>query len=87
MESCAADLEVWTRERDLEALTLEQAVVESGYSYSALQKKVAGGELANVGKKQAPRIRRGDLPKKLIRPQTTNDIADVALAARIRRVG
>jgi len=87
LESCAADLEAWLREHDLEALTLEQAAIESGYSYSALQKKVAGGELANVGKKHAPRIRRADLPRKATRLQTANDIAEVALAARRRRVG
>lgn len=87
LESCATDLEAWVREHDLEALTLEQAATESGYSYSALQKKVADGELTNVGKKHAPRIRRGDLPRKTARPLTTNGIAEVALAARIRRVG
>jgi hypothetical protein len=65
LESCAADLDAWARERDLEALTLEQAERESGYSYSALQKMVAAGRLQNAGEPHRPRVRRGDLPKKV----------------------
>src|SRR6266571_7269591 len=56
-------------ERELEALTLEQAERESGYSYSALQKMVATGRLRNVGAPHRPRVQRGDLPKK-VRPVT-----------------
>jgi hypothetical protein len=56
-------LERGVREWELEALTLEEAVKESGYTYSALQKKV-GGEIENVGSKGSPRIRRQDLPMK-----------------------
>ena len=64
LESCAEDLEEVAREYDLEALTLEQATQESGYSYSALQKQVASGQLRNLGSKHQPRVRRGDLPRK-----------------------
>ena len=64
LESCADELEVALREDSLEALTLNEASQESGYSYSALQKKVASGELPNVGNKNCPRVRRGDLPRK-----------------------
>ena len=64
LESCAAELEEAYREHALEALTLTEATQESGYSYSALQKKVASGELSNVGTKNGPRVRRGDLPRK-----------------------
>jgi hypothetical protein len=63
-ESFASDLAARVREWELEALTLEEAVNESGYSYSALQKKLASGELENVGSKGSPRVRRGELPKK-----------------------
>ena len=87
LESCATELEEWTRQRDLEALTLDEAAAESGYSYSALQKKVADVELANVGRPRAPRVRRRDLPKKATRPESAHDIADIALAARSRRAG
>lgn len=60
----AEELEAAWREHELEALTLEQAAEESGYSYSALQKKIASGELPNAGSKHRPRVRRRDLPKK-----------------------
>ena len=64
LESCADDLEAAHREHALEALTLNEAAQESGYSYSTLQKKVASGELPNMGTKNCPRVRRGDLPRK-----------------------
>lgn len=64
LKSCASELEEEGRLFSLEALTLEQAAESSGFSYSALQKMVRDGTLPNVGKKGAPRIRRGDLPKK-----------------------
>lgn len=57
-------MEAYERERELEALTLEQAAQESGYSYSQLQKLLAGGTLPNVGAKNHPRVRRGALPRK-----------------------
>ena len=64
LESCVDELEAAQQEQALEALTLNQATQESGYSYSALQKKVASGELLNMGSKNSPRVRRGDLPRK-----------------------
>jgi hypothetical protein len=64
LESCAADLEQEEQRFSLEALTVEQAVGESGYSYSALQKMVADRRLPNAGGPHRPRIRRCDLPKK-----------------------
>ncbi len=75
LESCASDLEQWAREHELEALTLEQAELESGYTYSALQKMVAAGRLLNVGEPHRPRVRRGDLPKKA-RSRPITPIAD-----------
>ena len=64
LEAVAADLEAQTREHVLASLTLEEAVAESGYSYSALQKKVASRELQNVGSKASPRVVLGQLPRK-----------------------
>ena len=64
LANCADELEAALREHDLEALTLNEAAQESGYSYSTLQKKVARGELSNMGTKNCPRIRRGHLPRK-----------------------
>lgn len=64
LESCASELVEEGRFLSLEALTLEQAAAESGFSYSALQKMTRDGTIPNVGKKGAPRVRRADLPKK-----------------------
>ena len=83
LESCAVELEEQGRAFSLEALTLEQAVAESGFSYSAVQKMVSNGTIPNVGKKGAPRVRRGDLPKKLARGehrQGEPDLAGLVLA-------
>jgi hypothetical protein len=82
LEGCAADLEAFERQQALEALTLEQAAAESGFSYSALQRAVASGTVANVGTKGSPRVRRGDLPRKARRraPEPARD----DLVARIR---
>ena len=63
-ESYAAELEERLREWELELLTLDEATGESDYSYSALQKKLASGEIPNAGAKGSPRIRRCDLPLK-----------------------
>ena len=63
-EDCAEQLEIWEREYQLAALSLPDAVKESGVSYSALQKMLADGRVLNVGEKHRPRIRRGDLPRK-----------------------
>ncbi len=57
-------MEAALREQALEALTLNEASEESGYSYSALQKMVADGKLPNLGDRNRPRVRRGDLPRK-----------------------
>ena len=64
VESYADELEVSLREWKLEALTLADAVNESGYGYHSLQKMVARGSVVNAGTKHRPRIRRCDLPRK-----------------------
>jgi hypothetical protein len=80
LDDCAAEVEASLRQQELELLTLERAERESGYSYSALQKMVANGRLANMGEKGSPLIRRCDLPKK--GGAHRNGIAHVALLAR-----
>jgi hypothetical protein len=62
--NAADELETFVRGWALAELTIEEAAGESGYSYSAIQKKLANGELENVGGKGAPRVRRNDLPRK-----------------------
>ena len=58
LQCCADDLEESWRIWQTEPLTLEEAAEESGYSYSSLQKRVALGEIPNVGKSGAPRVQR-----------------------------
>jgi len=80
VESFAADLEQWWVQWQVESLTLQQAAEESGYSYSQLQSLVAAGRLENLGVKNAPRVRRGDLPRKPGRaPSSELDLADRVL--------
>ena len=47
-----------------ESLTLAEAAAESGYSKRRLRELVSKGSVPNAGRKGAPRIRRGDLPRK-----------------------
>lgn len=63
LEAAADDLEERVAAIRLQTLTLREAAEESGYSYSRLQEMV-GDELENVGEPGAPRVRRGDLPRK-----------------------
>ena len=83
LESCADDLETALRERTLEALTLNEASRESGYSYSALQKMVANGTVPNQGNSHRPRIRRGDLPRKAGRLGKVSGEGEPDLVGRI----
>ena len=87
VEECAAGLEERLRLWELEALTLEQAALESGFAYSTLQQKIAANELPNAGELGAPRIRRCDLPYRggAPRPQTDAGAPDVAKEILARR--
>lgn len=81
LERCATELETDLREWEAEALTLEQAAHESGYSYSTVQHMVRRGELENIGNKHRPRVRRGHLPRKARRESP--DLAGAVIAGRI----
>jgi hypothetical protein len=63
-ERAAAELEGALREASDEPLTLAEASAESGYSERRLRELVAAGEIPQAGRKHAPRIRRGDLPRR-----------------------
>ena len=67
------------REAQDVALTLTEASNESGYSKRRLRELVAEGAIPNAGRKNAPRIRRGDLPRK---PGTRGDPFDPVAEAR-----
>jgi hypothetical protein len=64
VDTLLAELESYLRQYAAAALTMEEAAAESGYSYSAIQKKVSTGELENVGTKGRPRVLRHQLPRK-----------------------
>ena len=80
-----ADLQAVTRANALEALTLREAAMLSGYTVDHLQRLVSAGQLENIGRKGRPRIRRGDLP---LKPghRLPSDEPDSQFAARRRIV-
>ena len=86
LEACATELEEWWRIREAEPLTLQEAAVESGYSYDYLQHMV-GGVIPNMGEKGSPRVRRSDLPRKPGRGHTPRpveqDLADERMAREL----
>jgi hypothetical protein len=86
LRTCADELEVAIREWQLQTLTLKEAELESGLSYSALQGMVGRGTIPNAGSKNRPRVYRIDLPRKAGRRSATmlgggGDLADDILAA------
>ena len=83
LEQCADDLDEAWRDWQQEPLTLEEAVEESGYTYSSLQKKVASGEIPNIGEPRKPRVRRQDLPRKTPRPRFELESGEPDLAGEI----
>lgn len=64
-EEAARELGVMLGEQRMGALTLTQASEESGYTSAHLGRMVRTGTLRNVGRPNAPRVLRGDLPKKV----------------------
>ena len=83
VESYQGDLETRIHEWGLEALTLEEAALETGLAYDTLQKKISRGGLPNAGEKRAPRVRRCDLYG-TPRPRLVEDesLAEVILRRR-----
>ena len=60
----AAELDEAQRRLGEETLTLVEAAALSGYTADHLGSLVRSGEIANYGRKRAPRVRRSDLPIK-----------------------
>lgn len=63
--SLARELEERAQEWLDTELTMAEAVEISGLSYSTLQQRLKAGELPNLGETGRPRVRRGDLPRKV----------------------
>lgn len=75
LEDRAVELESALRDRDGELLTLTAAAQISGYTAEHLGRQVRNGALQNYGRPHAPRVRRGDLPRKLLSPSLgTSDL-------------
>jgi hypothetical protein len=60
----ADELRDAVRDHEMEALTVDEAAEESGFSAGHLRRLVQRGKLPNAGAKGSPRIRRRDLPRK-----------------------
>lgn len=63
-ERCARECEEAVESAVCQPLSLAQAALVSGYSGEHLAREVREGRIPNAGRKHAPRIRRGDLPRK-----------------------
>lgn len=82
-ESAAADLvEALAREGD-QRLTLQDASRASGYSVDHLARLVRSGSIPNAGRRHAPRIRSGDLPRKATVAGRSASRYDPAADARV----
>ena len=68
-EVCSAELEAAVRGGAHELLDLKEAARESGYSADHLGRLVRDGKIPNAGRRNAPKIRRIDLPR---RPEVTS---------------
>ncbi len=79
---CADDLEATLRSAAIGELTLAEAAELSGYSVDHLARLVRDGKIPNAGRPRAPRIRRGDLPR---RAGTLPQPAPVAMVGVSRR--
>jgi hypothetical protein len=63
-ERCAAELETCLHIIDSQALSVEQAAGESGYSAEHLRRLLRDKPALNAGRRGKPLIRRSDLPRK-----------------------
>jgi hypothetical protein len=61
---CSEELEAAVREGEDDLLDLQEAATESGYSADHLSRLLRAGKLPQAGKRNAPKIRRRDLPRK-----------------------
>lgn len=82
LEARADELEAAERDAGAEMLTLGQAAEESGYSKRRIRELVAEGAVPNAGRKGAPRVRRGDLPRRPKRSAAAGDDYDPEADAR-----
>jgi hypothetical protein len=65
-ERAADEVEASLHDHGSEALPLQEAARESGYTPDHLGRLIREGTLSNAGRPNAPRIRRSDLPRKTV---------------------
>lgn len=88
-EEAAVELDRALRAWDDELLTLTAAAAECGYSSGHLQRLASTGVIPNRGRRNAPRLRRGDLPVKQSHLRTSGpddqlpDVSRVQIAQSI----
>ena len=64
IEQMLGELNEVTARETTQLLTLTQAAHVSGYSADHLGRLVRSGKLTNYGRRHAPRVRSGDLPRR-----------------------
>jgi hypothetical protein len=84
-QAAAVELETAIREAAGETLTLSDAARESGYAPRTLRQMVAEGKLPNAGRRNAPRIKRADLPRRPSKATATGYDAAADAARLLRR--
>ena len=82
-ERAAIELEQALRQQQDETLNLKDAARESGYSADHLGELLRQQKIPNVGRRNAPRIRRADLPIKR-RPQRRRSVTTEITADDLR---
>jgi hypothetical protein len=83
IEQCARELEATDAAGQDAVLTLTEAARESGHSVEHIGRLVRQGVIPNSGRKGAPRVRRGDLPRRARRVAFESDNGyDLAADAR-----
>jgi hypothetical protein len=84
---CRQERRTMLRQQSLgKRLRRARLAAASGYSTDHLTALIRKGTLPNAGRKHAPRIRRGDLPRKPRRSQSGSALPHTDLDAIARRI-
>jgi hypothetical protein len=86
LERVASELEAAFAQQNDETVTLTEAARISGYHPDHIGRMVRDGDIPNAGRKHAPRVRLGDVPRKagaLPEPSSKQHISRAALARAV----
>ncbi len=84
-EACSSELETALHTDADDLLNLQEAARESGYSADHLGRLIREGKIPNAGRRNAPRVRRRDLPKRIAANASRSDNRPVRPSAGISR--